>query len=153
MQIYLIDRRPRFLTIQMSQELPRFVFSRMDFTCETNPFADSFPDKFMDFDKLAERVVAVNATLFELESDDLFETYRGFLVDVTEVNGVENILSQTRYSLSMGVALGFQQEQVAYDVGCCLQRAFYPDAEVLITQGPEQHHAAYREDFVPRPWN
>ena len=153
MQVYLIDRRPRFLTIQLTRELPRFAFSRMDFTCETNPFVDSFPDKFMDFDKMAERVAAVNGTLFKVKSDDPVETYRSFLMDLTEVNGVENIKSQTRYSLSMCVALGFPQEQLASDVSSCLQRAFYPDAEVHIMPALEWHSLAYREDFVPRPWN
>ena len=141
MKVYLTECRPvsgnqgtGLCTIHFSREIPWVVFTRMDFSCEFNPFVDCYADKFMDFDMVASKAVKANVGRSAIEITDSFETIRGFLVSLTHLDGVENLVDQSRYSLSFHIAPGFSPRQLAIDAGHCVQQYFYSSEEVLLEQ-------------------
>ena len=141
MKVYLTTFRPLsgnrgtgLCTVHFSREIPWVVFTRMDFGWESNPFVDCHADKFMDFDMVASKAVKANVGRSAIEMTDSFETIRGFLVSLTHLDGVENLVDQSRYSLSFHIAPGFSPRQLAIDAGHCVQRHFYPSEEVVLEQ-------------------
>ena len=141
MKVYLTRFRPVYgnqgtglCTVHFSREIPWVVYTRMDFGCESNPFVDCHADKFMDFDMVAIKALKANVGRSTIEMTDPFETIRGFLVSLTHLDGVENLVGQSRYSLSFHIAPGFSPRQLAIDVGYCVQRYFYPGDEVVLEQ-------------------
>ena len=141
MRVYLTKFCPVFgnrgtglCTVHFSREVPWVVFTRMDFGCEFNPFVDCHADKFMDFDMVVSKAVKANVGRSAIEMTDSFETIRGFLVSLTHLEGVENLVDQSRYSLSFHIAPGFSPRQLAIDAGHCVQRYFYPGEEVVLEQ-------------------
>ena len=157
MKVYLTKFCPVFkkrgtglCTVHFSREIPWVVFNQMDFGCENNPFVDCHADKFMDFDMVAKRAVDTNAGRSPIELTNPFQTIRGFLVSLTHLDGVENLVDQSRYSLSFHIAPGFSPRQLAIDVGHCVQRQFYPGEEIVLEEAVTEDREANRDPSVRR---
>jgi len=125
------------VTVHFTGEIPWVAFTSLDFSEGANPFLGScLVDKFIDFDVVAARAARVNAGRNKLELSQPFEQLRTFLVELTLIQGVENLVDQTRYSLTVEVAVGFETPKIAIEIADCVRRNFYPEQQIVMKQTP-----------------
>lgn len=111
--------------VHFSAELP--VFPRR--TRYSGPWAHGrapLPGRHSDLAASAARLARINRGKFCVEMTRPYATYLAFLEELVTIEGLEEAIDSSRYSLTIAVARCFDRQVVAQRVASCVCRHFYP---------------------------
>jgi hypothetical protein len=119
------EQQPQRVEVHFSEELP--VFPRRG--RYSGPWAAGrapLAGRHSDLASYAARLVRVNRGKFSVELLRPHATYLAFLEELVTIQGLDDTLDSSRYSLTILVGRCFDRQAVAQRVASCVCRHFYP---------------------------
>ncbi len=119
------EQQRQHVEVHFSEELPVFP-RRGRYSGPWGPGRAPLAGRHSDLSNYAARLARVNRGKFSVELLRPHATYLEFLEELVTIQGLEETLDSSRYSLTISVGRCFDRQAVAQRVASCVCRHFYP---------------------------